>query len=237
MEQKNNLISGLLSSSSDYIQLQSKSIRLGFYQKTTDALTGAVQWVIIAVLGVITYLFLNIGIAFVLGTITGSLIMGFFIMGGFNLLLLIIYSFTKKSLGKKKLQNSILQSVSGTMHDYEELVKQHSALQSELQVAEKNLRQSAEDVRVKLTSLEQQVDTLRGQLTGSNGEGNSLARTALTTGIDLLLNVSFLKNAGIVKRALVPVLTNVLVSSRLFNEKKKNGLLEKLRLKMHKMLK
>ncbi len=237
MDQKNNLISGLLSSSSDYIQLQKKSVKLGFYQKTTEALTGAVQWMVIAILIVITYLFLNIGLAFSLATMTGSMIAGFFIMCGVNLLFLVIFYLTRKTLGRKKLRNSILHSVSGTLKDYDELVKQHDALQAELQVAEEKVRQSAGEIRAKLSALEEQVASIRGQLTNNQTEGSSIARAAVTTGIDILLNTFFLKNAGIVKRTLLPVITNAFVTSRLFKEKKKNSVLENLRLKMHKLLK
>src|SRR5688572_8265549 len=111
MDKKDNLLSGLFSTSADFFDLQARSLKLGFYQKSTQALTTTIQLLIVALLAVVTYLFLNIGLAFLLGNLVGSLMGGFFIMCGVNLVLLIVYSLTKNQLGEKKIQNTILHSI------------------------------------------------------------------------------------------------------------------------------
>ena len=236
MDQKNNLLNGLFSSGSHYFELQGRSVKLGFYQKSTQAITGTIQLLILLVFGVVTYLFLNIGCAFLIGTAIGSLVKGFFIVGGINLLFFIVYVFARHKLGEKRLRNSVLQGISGNLKDYDALVAEHMRLQSELTVAEKNLRKSASEIREKIEQLETQVTSLKTQLLAGNTEGGSIARTAVNAGIEILLNTSFLKNAGIIKRTLVPVLTNAFVTSRLFRDKKKSGLFENLKTKILKVL-
>jgi hypothetical protein len=236
MKEPENLLESLSGSSGKFIELQQKSIRLKFYQKLTGSLTSVAQLGILAAFAIIAYLFLNVALSFTLGKITGSITYGFLISGVLNILFFCIYAFNRKRIGHSTLQNTILRNISGTYSNYEVLTMDLEKTEAELAAATIDLKNDLGSLKKRITELQQQVQKLKDQISGNgSGEGNGFARSAITTTVEVLLNTFVLKNAGILKRTLVPVIANAFVTSKLFGEKKKSSLIENLKLKAMKL--
>ena len=97
MEDKTNLIEPLLERATEYSKTSYELVKLKVVDKTSNYISKfAPNTILFLVLGSVL-LFLNLGMAFWLGKITGELFYGFFIVAGFYALIaFILYFFMRK---------------------------------------------------------------------------------------------------------------------------------------------
>lgn len=111
MDEKSALIEELIKRSEQYGKTTLELVKLKTLDKSSDVISNLVSWIVIAVLAVLFFLILNIGIALWLGEIMGKSYLGFFVVSGFYALLALIFGIFRKQLIKDPLNNSIIEQV------------------------------------------------------------------------------------------------------------------------------
>jgi hypothetical protein len=90
-------IKSLLEKSQDYLETKIEIARLKTISKSSDILSTIVVLISVIILGILFFLFICIGLALWIGHLVGYAFGGFFIMGGFyGIVLLLIYLFREK---------------------------------------------------------------------------------------------------------------------------------------------
>ena len=86
-------------------------MKLQAVNKTSEVTSSLVANIIIVMLGIMTVMLLNMGLAYYLGTVLGGIHYGFFIVGGFYLLAaLVLYAF-RKDLLKTPVQDKMIRKM------------------------------------------------------------------------------------------------------------------------------
>jgi fatty acid desaturase len=83
MEDNAKLVESLLEKAADYGKASYDLVKLKALDKTSDAVSSFVPNVIVVILVVTFLLFLNLGLAYCLGDVLGSIFLGFFIVAAF----------------------------------------------------------------------------------------------------------------------------------------------------------
>lgn len=98
-------IEGLSEDAKDYIESSVEYYKLDAYKKTAKATSALLKFFIISGIFLLFFAFLLIAIAIWLGELLDSMYLGFFIVAGVNLLLIIFFS----SVGKKLIDGFVLR--------------------------------------------------------------------------------------------------------------------------------
>ncbi len=111
MEDNTNLIESLLERATDYGKTSFELAKLKALDKTSDAISSFVPYSVICILIASFLLFLNLGIAFWLGKILGTIYYGFFVIAAFYLIAgIVFHNFMRKWL-KKNINNYIIKMI------------------------------------------------------------------------------------------------------------------------------
>lgn len=94
----------------DYGKTSIELLKLNTIDKTADLVASLLSQVMILVVGMAFILFSSIGVAFWLGAYFASNAIGFFIVGGFYLLLTVLFFLIKKSM-KAPIRQIILSNI------------------------------------------------------------------------------------------------------------------------------
>jgi hypothetical protein len=236
MEEDKTLVNSLFTNGSDFIDLKIKSIRLEFYERITSFLSEAINLAIASFLGLFAVFFMSCGLAIWLSEIFNSYKSGFAIVGLFYAGLVVVYLIIQNARKSKTLKNLVLRKVSNKYDDFEQLVKSQEELKLRLSEKEKLLKTDFTEVKEKFNKLTDEYNRIKGQFTKDEGSqaGSPIPRVIITTAVDFLLNTFVLKNAGIIKRAVFPMIAKALVTSAVLKENKKTSLIENLKLKLSK---
>jgi hypothetical protein len=242
MEKTSTLVNNIHSNTKTYINLRTKAIKLEIYERVTNLIASGISAAFIAMVALLAFMFLNVGVGFWLGYTFGSFAKGFFALGGFYLVVLGIYMAVRKSLVKNSVKNAVLLKVSKTMNDYDLLVSEQVTVQGQLSLAETHLKENFDDLKENLNTLKEDINRVKGHFVSHKDEeknttvGPKIPRIAITGALDLILNRLVLKNSGTIIKTLLPVITNALVTSKVFKEDKTTSLFENLKLKFSKFL-
>jgi hypothetical protein len=236
MEKEGNLIGDLYASITNYASVLVKTGKQTYYRKTTDLLAATASGSVVFLFAACVTVFAGLGLAFWLGEVMGSLRLGMFATAGIFLLLLVIFHFALRPLIEPRLKNTILRRLTGEMDDYSLLRQSEAALQSELKLAEMQLKQNIEELKA-ITA------QLGGGAPGdSSGNGSSDLKTEGITGrlvgpaLKFIVENYLLRGAGPVKRIVLPVVVKAVANSELFRNRNRNGFLEKLRMRLSKFI-
>jgi len=241
MEKTSVLVNKISNDTQDYIKLQALSIKLEIYERVTNLITSGINAGIITIFGLLCALFINVGIAFWLSEVTGSYKFGFLLVGGLYFLILGLYILLKDK-STKEVKNSILLQVSKTHDDFEILLKEQETVSIKVEKAEQLIKESAEELKANLQTIKDDFKKLKSNFVSEEKEigeekiGAPLPRLALTSIVDLLLNKVVLKNSGLLKKAILPIVTKALLTSTVFKENKTTSFIENLKLKLPKIL-
>lgn len=107
----------LISHIKEYIDTQKQIFQINAAQKMAAAVSGSITAIVMAVLGILVLLFLSISAGFYLSHLTGSNALGFLIMGGIYLVLLLIFAATKKSLVQDPISEAIIAKIMDEDHE------------------------------------------------------------------------------------------------------------------------
>jgi hypothetical protein len=240
MEKTSTLVNSIYSGTTDYLHLQTRSVKLEIYERITNVISSGISMSFIILFGVFSFLFINVGLAFWLSEELASNKLGFLAIGGFYAVVLCVFLLFKDRIAKNKVKNAVLLKVSKSHNDYDLLLKEQAVVHIQVAEKEKQIRENFDELKENIETLKEDFHKLKSHFV-SEGEGEEkvgpkIPRIAITGLIDLLLQKVVLRHSGLIKKILVPILANTLVTSTVFNENKKTSLLENLKLKFSKFL-
>ncbi len=109
--EKESMIESLVERVRNYVETRIDLLRLKAIEKSSSLVSVLFSVIILAILGLMTIVLLNIGLAFLIGECLGKIYYGFFIMAGFYILVgLILYSFRNKWL-KNPIINMMVKAL------------------------------------------------------------------------------------------------------------------------------
>ena len=111
MENETNSIESLLKKTGDFLETKIELLKLQAVDKVTNVTSSLASGVILMMVIFLMLFSFNIGIAVWLGDLLGQVYYGFFIVGGFYLLLAIIIFAFRSSLLKKPLLNILVKKM------------------------------------------------------------------------------------------------------------------------------
>jgi hypothetical protein len=227
MEKTGEIVHDLYSNTREYINLQSKSVKLEVYERITNVISSGISAGFVALFGLFSFLFINFGLAYYLSDVFESRTLGFLTVGGFYFIVLGLYLLLRRKIARNKLRNTILLKVSKTMDDYDEMLKEQDIVHAQVAASEERLKISMEE-------LKQKVDEIKGNFIPDENahKGPKVPRILLTSAVDFVLKNFILKKSGFLVKNIVPVVANTLLTSKVFHEDKKVSIIENLKLKL-----
>jgi hypothetical protein len=97
MENQPNSIVALFETAGDYVENRINLFKLKTVDKSADIIASLSAWLIIALFIIFGFVIINLGLCIWLGSVLGASWYGFFVMGGFYLLLgVLILAFKNK---------------------------------------------------------------------------------------------------------------------------------------------
>ena len=111
MEDKATIIESLLEKAMEYGKTSYDLVKLKTVDKASDVISSILPHSFVIVLIVTFMLFLNLGLAFWLGEILGSIYIGFFIVAGFYALIAVIVHFFLHKQFKKMVSNYFIKQL------------------------------------------------------------------------------------------------------------------------------
>jgi len=238
MEKTSTLISHLSSDTHDFIQLQARSIKLELYERVTHAVSSAIGSGFIILFAAFSFLFVNLGLAFWLSEVFDSNKFGFLALGGFYFVILGLYLIFRHKIARNRVKNVVLHRISKDMNDYDLLLKEQAMVHAQIKEAELRLKENFEELKENMHTLKEDFAAIKGHFASHEEKhvGPKLPRIAITSAVDFVLQNLLFRKAGFVKRAILPLIANTLITSKLFHEDKKTSLVENLKLKVSKAL-
>lgn len=241
MEKTSTLVNSIYSGTTDYVHLQTKSLKLELYERITNVIASGISASFILLFGLFAFLFINVGLAFWLSEEFQSNKLGFMAIGGFYIVVLGLYLLFRNKIAKNKVKNAVLLKVSKTHDDYDLLLQEQEIIHVRVDEKEKQIKESFDELKETLETLKEDFNHLKSHFVSDDQEGEEhvgpkIPRIAITSLVDLLLQKVVFRKAGMVKKILFPILANALVTSTVFNENKKTSLMENLKLKFSKFL-
>lgn len=112
MEENTTLFGNLLDKVENFIQTTTELVKLKAVDKLISVASNIVSGIVFSILVFFFLLAFNMGIAFWIGEALGKFYLGFFIVAGFYVLLIIILALFKNSIIKAPLTHSILKKIS-----------------------------------------------------------------------------------------------------------------------------
>ncbi len=227
MEKAGDIVHDLYTNTREYVNLQSKSVKLEVYERITNVISSGISAGFIALFGLFSFLFINFGLAYYLSEVFESRTYGFLTVGGFYFVVLGFYLLLRNKIAKNKLKNTILLKVSKTMDDYDEMLKEQEIVHAQVAASEERLKTSMDE-------LKQKIDEIKGNFIPDENahKGPKVPRILLTSAMDFILKKFILKNSGFLVKNIVPVVANTLLTSKVFHEDKKVSIIENLKLKL-----
>ena len=101
----------LIEKTQDYIETRIELTRLKTIDKSTDVLATMITLVLVAFMGLLCFVFLSFGLAYVLGSLTGSTATGFFIVAGIYGLALLLAVLLREKLIKTPVSNTVIKKL------------------------------------------------------------------------------------------------------------------------------
>jgi predicted transcriptional regulator len=209
-----------------YVKKNVKSVQLEIYERLTNLISSGVNLAIFAILGMFVLFFLNFGIAQLIGEQLGRPSLGYLIVAGFYLILLLGYLIFRKVTNKRNtIKNAILKNVSKEHTNFNQLLEEQLKVQGEIDET--------------FTEIQKNVDSIKLKIYGSDEEiaeqkeiyNSVLPRPLLTSSIDFLFRRFIFKKETVLKNKLTPLLVELLVSSILFSEGKLRAFITSLQSK------
>lgn len=111
MQDQINSLEALFEKTSEYVETRIKLAKLQAVNKITDVASSILSRVVIALIIVLMVVILNTGIAIWIGELLGKMYYGFFCVGGFYLLLIIILSATRGKWLKKPISDRLIKKI------------------------------------------------------------------------------------------------------------------------------
>ncbi len=114
MEEKENhagTIGSLFETAGDYVETRIDLFKLKTADKSAEIIASLTAVIIITLIGIAGFIILNIGVCLWLGALTGKVYYGFFIVGGFYLLIAALVYWLKDKWIKEPISDMIIKKL------------------------------------------------------------------------------------------------------------------------------
>lgn len=111
MEEQKQQIETLFERAGDYLETRLELLRLKATHKTTDVASSLASRLIMVLIIILVVLMINIGLALWLGDVLGRSYYGFFALGGFYILVAILFQVFKTNLVEIPMSNAIIKKL------------------------------------------------------------------------------------------------------------------------------
>ncbi len=111
MEKQTNSVETLLEKTADYLETRMELLKLRAVDKVSDVASSMASRLMMAMVIGLLLLILNMGIAFWIGDMLGKMYYGFFLLGAFYLLIVVLFYFFRSKWIKKPLQDSLIKKM------------------------------------------------------------------------------------------------------------------------------
>jgi hypothetical protein len=209
-----------------YVKKNVKSVQLEIYERLTNLISSGINLAIFVILGMFVLFFLNFGIAQLIGEQLGRPSLGYLIVAGFYLILLLGYLIFRKITNKRNtIKNAILKNVSKEHTDFNQLLAEQLTIKSEIDETLTEIQKNVESIKLKIYGSEEEVAEQKEIY------NSVLPRPLLTSSIDFLFRRFIFKKETVLKNKLTPLIVELLVSSILFGEGKLRNFISSLQSK------
>lgn len=226
MEKVNELIDEIYENSSSFVRSNTKAAKLEVYERVTNVISSGVSAGIVITLIMLTLFFVNFGLAYWIGDLIESRSLGYVIVGGFYLIALLFYLLLRNRVAPNIVKNAVLKKVSKTHDDFDALLEEQAEVAA---VIDENLH-----------VLQRNVGDLKEMIVGGNNsaqseqKGDDATRTTVNAAVDFVFQNVIFRNGGFVKKTILPIVANTLVTSKIFGESKGKSLWENIKLRLMK---
>lgn len=111
MGEREGLIESLIEKSEQYGKTTIELLKLKALDKSADAASDLVSWLVVFIFAALFFLALNIGLALWIGDLLGESYYGFFVVAGFYAFLALLFLFFRRKLVKRPVNNSIIKGI------------------------------------------------------------------------------------------------------------------------------
>ena len=111
MDNKPNAIGSFIESAGAYVETRVELLKLQAVSKSSGIISSLVSSIVIAVLIVFGLSILNIGLSIWIGTLVGEVWLGFMIVGGFYVLLAVLFMAFKDKFVKQPITNLLIKKI------------------------------------------------------------------------------------------------------------------------------
>lgn len=222
MENLKSDFAGLIENTHDLAQKQTQIVRLEIYERLTNIISKGIINIFLIIICCFILSLINFGVAYFLGEYFKSIPLGFIALGGFYLVVLIVFLILRKRVAKNSLKNAILRGFTHEIKDYDELLKNQNDLSQELEISKSKLQQNIHSLKTRF-GLEKE-DEVESDLSSAS----SIEELA-----DSIYKKIFKKQPGPLTKILVPIAINSILKSLSKKENEKGpSLFEQAKIKL-----
>ena len=111
MENQANAFEGLFSKTTDYLETRVDLMRLKAAGKTSELISSLVSRIVIACIGCMVLVLISIGFAIWLGTVLNKMYLGFFAVGIFYMLIILVLFLGRNQLMKTPIKDLMIKNL------------------------------------------------------------------------------------------------------------------------------
>ena len=111
MENTANTFDGLFNKTTEYLETRVELLRLNTVGKTSDIISSLVSKIVMVAIGCMVVILISIGFAIWLGTVLDRMYLGFFAVGVFYILVIVVLFFSSNSIIKIPIKDSLIKSL------------------------------------------------------------------------------------------------------------------------------
>ncbi|HRO75261.1 MAG TPA: phage holin family protein [Crocinitomicaceae bacterium] len=200
-----------------FVKSNIKAVQLEIYERTTNIIASGINLAIIAILALLILFFVNFGVAQLIGEQLGKPSLGYLIVAGFYVLILIIYLIFIK-FKKKNVQNAILKNISKTHQSIAELDEEQAQMKVEIEQSLIYIQENVADLKLKIYG--EEVDDADSEPT------SVLPKPLLITGFSFIFRRFIFKKDSFLRNKMSPLIVELLVTSLIYSEGKLKNLVE-----------
>ena len=111
MENTANTFDGLFNKTAEYLETRVELLRLKTAGKTSEIISSLVSKIVIVGIGCMVMILISIGFAIWLGTVFDRMYLGFFAVGVFYILVILVLFFSSNSIIKTPIKDSLIKTL------------------------------------------------------------------------------------------------------------------------------
>lgn len=212
MENVNEVIDKMADNFQKFVRTNVKSAQLEVYERVTNVISSGISSTIIISLLMLTVFFVNFGLASWLGTYIDNKGLGYVIVGGFYFVALLLYLLLRNKVGKNTIKNAILKKVSKTHEDFDLLLEEQDEVHAQVDETMVAIRENIGELKTLIAGpKEQESEAPKGEI---------IPRPMVVSSVNFMFRSVLFKNGGFIKRDVIPMIVNTILTSKLYREGK-----------------